>query len=358
MFLLPRWQDARTMIEIDGSAGEGGGQIIRSSLALSLVTSQPIMLRNIRAKRKNTGLARQHLVAVQAAAEISRAELRGAALHSSQLYFAPGPVAAGDYRFSIGTAGSSTLVLQTILAPLLLAAEPSTLVIEGGTHNPLAPPADFLIRTYAPLVRQLGPGLQIELDRHGFYPAGGGRLRVRIEPAAEFRPLTLLERGKPLRQRGRALVANLPLAIAKRECQELRRQSGWAKEWLRGEEVAASGPGNVVLLELEFEHVTEVFAACGERGLAAERVAATCWSEAEAYLRHEAPVGTHLADQLMLPLAIAAWRGQTSQYRTTELTGHSLTHLEIIQRFLPVEFTIETLPAGLVDVTIAPRSSS
>ncbi|WP_425618491.1 RNA 3'-terminal phosphate cyclase [Anatilimnocola sp. NA78] len=342
------------MIEIDGSAGEGGGQIIRSSLALSLLTGQPVMLQNIRAKRKNAGLAKQHLVAVQAAAQISGANLRGAALGSSQLWFEPGPVQAGDYTFQIGTAGSASLVLQTILAPLLVAQGPSSLTIEGGTHNPLAPPVDFLQRSYAPLVSRLGPGLQVELVRHGFYPAGGGRLSVRIEPTEKLNSLELLARGKQLKQRARALVSNLPKNIAERECHELRRLSGWAKEWLRAEEVTASGCGNVVLVELEYEQVTEIFIAFGERGLRAEQVARTVWQEADDYLSHSAPVGPHLADQLMLPLAVAASQGQTSVYRTCTLSGHSLTHVDIIQRFLPVTFTLSEPEKGLVDVMVAP----
>jgi RNA 3'-terminal phosphate cyclase (ATP) len=238
------------MLEIDGSQGEGGGQIIRSSLALSLLTGTPVKLTNIRAKRKNSGLAKQHLVAVQAAAEISGAAVNGAALGSSQLSFTPGAVKAGEYSFRIGTAGSASLVLQTILPPLLLASGSSTLTIEGGTHNPLAPPADFLMRSYAPLVQQLGPRLQIQLDRHGFFPGGGGRLIVHIEPVSQLRGLELLTRGEVRSQRVRALVANLPKKIAERECHEVRRLSGWEKRCFHAEEVPANGCGNVVLIEV------------------------------------------------------------------------------------------------------------
>lgn len=346
------------MLEIDGSQGEGGGQIIRSSLALSLLTQTPVMLTNIRAKRKNTGLAKQHLVAVQAAAELSGAELRGASLGSSQLSFVPKQVQPGEYTFRIGTAGSASLVLQTILPPLLLATGPSSLTIEGGTHNPLAPPADFLIRSYAPLVRRLGPSLQVQLDRHGFFPAGGGRLHVQIEPAAHLGGLELMSRGAILKKRVRALVSNLPKKIAERECHEVRRLSGWEKSCCHAEEVAANGCGNVVLIEIECEHVTEVFVACGERGVPAERVAQLAWQEAEEYLQHEAPVGPHLADQLILPLAIAASHGSASQFRTTALTGHSVTHLEIVQRFLPVKFELSEPEKGIVDVRVVPCQPS
>lgn len=342
------------MLEIDGSQGEGGGQIIRSSLALSLLTGTPVNLTNIRAKRKNSGLAKQHLVAVQAAAELSGAELRGAALGSSQLSFVPGAVRPGEYSFRIGTAGSASLVLQTILPPLLLATGPSTLTIEGGTHNPLAPPADFLIRSYAPLVQRLGPRLQVQLERHGFFPGGGGRLIVHIEPVSKLQGLELLTRGEVRNTRVRALVANLPKKIAERECHEIRRLSGWEKRCFHAEEVPANGCGNAVLVEVESEHVTEVFVGFGERGVTAERVAAGVWQEAEEYLQHEVPVGQHLADQLILPLAIAAAHGHCSVFRTLTLTGHSLTHLEIVQRFLPVRFTSSEPGKGLVDLAFEP----
>ena len=346
------------MLEIDGSQGEGGGQIIRSSLALSLRTGTPVLLNNIRAKRKNSGLARQHLVAVQAAVELGSAEYRGAALGSSTLWFAPKTVKPGEYTFRIGTAGSASLVLQTILAPLLLAEGPSSLTIEGGTHNPLAPPADFLIRTYAPFIRQLGPSLQIQLDRYGFFPGGGGRLHVQIEPAAKFAGLELLSRGKRLKTRVRALVSNLPKKIAERECHEVRRLSGWDKSWFHAEEVAANGCGNAVLIELECEHVTEIFVGFGERGVSAERVAAGVWQETEEYLQHEVPVGQHLADQLILPLAIAASQGNASRFRTLSLTGHSVTHLDIVQRFLPVRFEVNDVEKGVVEVSVLPGSTS
>ena len=344
------------MLEIDGSQGEGGGQIIRSSLALSLLTGTPVKLTNIRAKRKNSGLARQHLVAVQAAAQLSDAKLNGAALGSSQLTFEPGKVKPGAYDFRIGTAGSASLVLQTILPPLLLASGPSTLTIEGGTHNPLAPPVDFIIRSYAPLIERLGPRLQVQLDRHGFFPGGGGRVVVHIEPVAKLLGMKLRERGAIVSKRVRALVANLPKKIAERECHEIRRLSDWEKKCFSAEEVAAHGCGNAVLIEIASEHVTEVFVGFGERGVTAERVAADVWQEADEYLQAEVPVGPHLADQLILPLAIAAAHGEYSSFRTLALTGHSLTHLEIVQRFLPVQLTTSEVSKGIVDVLFAPRA--
>lgn len=344
-------------LEIDGSQGEGGGQIIRSSLALSLLTGTPVSLKNIRAKRKNSGLARQHLVAVQAAAQISNAQLNGCGLGSSQLTFDPGPVQPGAYDFRIGTAGSASLVLQTILPPLLLAAGPSSLTIEGGTHNPLAPPADFLIHSYAPLVERLGPKLQVQLDRHGFFPGGGGRVVVHIKPATQLQGLKLRDRGEIVKRQVRALVANLPKKIAERECHEIRRLSGWEKSCFHAVEVAAHGCGNAVLIEIASEHITEVFVGFGERGVTAERVAAGVWHEADEYLQAEVPVGPHLADQLILPLAIAASQGEYSSFRTLSLTGHSLTHLEIVQLFLPVQITLVEPTKGIVDVQFGPAAA-
>jgi RNA 3'-terminal phosphate cyclase (ATP) len=215
-----------------------------------------------------------------------------------------------------------------------------------------------LIRTYAPFIRSLGPTLQIQLDRYGFFPGGGGRLHVQIEPAAGLAGLELLNRGKRVKTRVRALVSNLPKKIAERECHEIRRLSGWDKSWFHAEEVAANGCGNVVMIELECEHVTEIFVGFGERGVSAERVAAGVWQETEEYLQHEAPVGPHLADQLILPLAIAASQGNPSRFRTIALTGHSVTHLDIVQRFLPVRFEVQEVEKGLVEVNVLPIKAS
>jgi RNA 3'-terminal phosphate cyclase (ATP) len=171
------------VIEIDGSFGEGGGQILRSSLALAIVTGQPVRLSNIRAGRRKPGLMRQHLTAVNAAAAICGATVDGERIGATELTFTPGAVRAGEYQFSIGTAGSTTLVLQTVLLPLLTAGGPSRIVLEGGTHNPFAPPFDFLERAYLPLINRMGPNVRATLERPGFYPAGGGRIAIEIEPA-------------------------------------------------------------------------------------------------------------------------------------------------------------------------------
>jgi RNA 3'-terminal phosphate cyclase (ATP) len=235
------------IITIDGSQGEGGGQVLRSSLALSLVTGRPLVMEKIRAGRKKPGLLRQHLTAVLAAAEVGGAEVEGAALGSRRLVFRPGRVRAGNYAFRVGTAGSATLVLQTVLPALLLANGESNLTLEGGTHNPFAPPVDFLEKAYLPLVNWLGPRVEVQLVRPGFYPAGGGQFTVRVQPAQQLGRLELIHRGQIVARRVRALVANLPRHIAERECRTIVQETGWDESSFSVDEVRGSrGPGNVV----------------------------------------------------------------------------------------------------------------
>src|SRR5437762_121940 len=194
------------MLTIDGSFGEGGGQIIRTSLALSLITGTPFRIYNVRARRAKPGLQRQHLTAVNAAAEVGNAQVDGAQVGAREFTFRPGKVQPGAYTFDIGTAGSTTLVLQAILPPLMCAAEPSLVVLRGGTHNVHAPPYEFLARTFLPLIARMGPRVHVELVRYGFYPPGGGQFNVYIEPAAHLTPLELIARGEFKSRRARGLV--------------------------------------------------------------------------------------------------------------------------------------------------------
>jgi RNA 3'-terminal phosphate cyclase (ATP) len=340
------------MLALDGSFGEGGGQILRTSLALSLVTGVPFRLDNIRAGRKSPGLLRQHLTAVQAAAEVGKAEVSGDALGSRTLMFRPGRVAGGAYSFSVGSAGSATLVLQTVLPPLCLAPERSTLTLEGGTHNPFAPPFDFLATTFLPLLGRMGPRVEAHLERPGFYPAGGGRFRVAVEPALRFEPLVLLERGPIQARRARALVSRLPLEIAERELKVAARKLGLQPHELAAEEVRASaGPGNVLFIELRSKPLAEIVTGFGERGVRAEAVASRAVKEAQRYLQAEVPVGEHLADQLLVPLALA--RG--GSFRTLAPTEHTRTNAEVIGKFLPVEVRMEAEPSGTWRVEIVSR---
>lgn len=336
------------VITLDGSAGEGGGQILRTALALALVTGRPFRIERIRAKRPKPGLQRQHLTAVQAAAQVGQAQVEGASLGSRQLIFVPQSAEPGEYHFDIGTAGSVTLVLQTVLPALLLARGPSQLHLTGGTHNIHAPPFDFLAKTFLPLVNRMGPKVETTLLRPGFYPAGGGQVTMTIQPAAELCPIQLLERGRILRRLARAVVSRLPLHIAEREVETARRELSWPADFTAVEEVGSAGPGNVLLIEIESAHLTEVFTGFGQRGVTAEKVAHGAAREARRYLDAEVPVGEHLADQLLIPLALAG-RGA---FRTTAPSSHTLTNLQTVQRFLDVCVTTEEIEKDVYQVTV------
>jgi RNA 3'-terminal phosphate cyclase (ATP) len=326
------------VISIDGSrgeGGEGGGQVLRTSLALSLVTRAPLRITNIRANRKKPGLMRQHLTCVEAARAVSNAEVTGASIGSREIEFRPGETTGGDYSFAVGTAGSATLVFQTVLPALLTAAHPSRLFLEGGTHNPLSPPFDFLERVFLPLVRRAGPAVEVVLERPGFYPAGGGRFRAHIGPSA-LRGFDLLERGASRSTRARALYARMPRSIAERELRVIADRLRWtdiAIEELRN----SLGPGNALLLEIESEHAREIASSFAERGVSAETVANRAAGEVEAYLEADVPVGIHLADQLLLLLALAGG----GAFRTLEPTLHSTTQAALLAELLPVEATFE-----------------
>jgi len=325
------------MITIDGSFGEGGGQILRTALALSLVTRKPFHIERIRAGRKNPGLLRQHLTAVNAAARISRAEVSGAVIGSRELTFAPGSVEAGDYAFAVGTAGSTTLVLQTVLPALLIANAESRLILEGGTHNPFAPPFDFLARSFLPLVNRMGPSVTAELERPGFYPAGGGKMNVSIHPASSLDRLDLIGRGDIKTKRAKAITANLPASIAERELKLIGQKMSWPRDWTKAEVVEGSrGPGNVVTIEIECENVTEVFTGFGERGVRSEGVADRAVQQARRYLASEAAVAEYLADQLLIPLAMAGG----GSFTTLPLSRHATTNIEVIREFLNVRIEV------------------
>lgn len=284
------------MIEIDGSEGEGGGQMLRSALSLSMCTNQPFRMVNIRAKRDKPGLMRQHLTAVQAAGEICGATMTGDEVGSRELTFSPGTVKPGNYSFSIGTAGSCTLVLQTVLPPLLTAATSSQVRIVGGTHNKGSPPVDFLQRAFLPLLERMGPRVQLELVRHGFYPRGGGEIVATIDPAPALKPISLLTRGGRTGGYAEAYVAAIPMHVATRELEVVGRMLNWQADQLHVRGLPNEvGPGNALTITVEHEHVTEVFTGFGEKNVSAEHVAKDATERARAYLSSTAAVGRYLA---------------------------------------------------------------
>ncbi len=338
------------MLTIDGSAGEGGGQILRTSIGLALATRTPVRITGIRKGRPRPGLMRQHLTAVRAATEIGHAEVTGAELGSTEIVFTPGEVSPGDYRFEIGTAGSTTLVLQTVLPALLCAKERSTIALVGGTDNPMAPSFEFLARAFLPLLARLGPTVTAEIEARGFYPAGGGRFRVTVEPEPSLGRLDLLERGAVLKKSVVATVANLPRAIAQRELEAANEVLGWDRESLRIDALkGAPGPGNVVSIVIESEHVTEVVTSFGEKGRPAEIVGASAAREALAYLEAGVPVGPHLADQLLLPMALAGG----GSFRTITPSSHTTTHLRLLEQILGVRSRVEPLGKGAWEIEVS-----
>lgn len=345
-------------LNLDGSTGEGGGQILRTGLALAMVTGRPLHINRIRAGRPKPGLMRQHLACVQAAVAVCGGQAEGADLGSQTLQFTPGAMRAGDYRFQIATAGSCLLVLQTVLPALMLADGPSKVELSGGTHNPMAPPFDFLERAFAPLVRRLGVGLDLQLQRRGFFPAGGGELVAHITPSAQsLAPVDVLERGPLMNGWAEALVPGLARNIATRELEALGQRMGWTFEagQLRQPPTRQNeGPGNALIATLEYAHITEVFCQLGERSLSAEQVAKRLVDEVRDYQRSSGALGPHLADQWMLPLALAVWRsGQAASYTCTEVTQHTATNAQTIALGLPVQVQI-TPAEGAMRVEIKP----
>lgn len=336
------------LVEMDGSQGEGGGQVLRSSLSLSAITGRPLQMKNVRARRRKPGLRLQHLTAMRAAASITQAECEGDRVGSREIRFVPGEVVPGEYRFSVGSAGSACLVLQTVLPALLTARGPSKVTVEGGTHNPMAPPFDYLAEAFVPLLERMGARIDARLERHGFYPAGGGRLTVTMTPGARLEPLHLLQRGAATSRSARALVANLPDHVARRELKVVQQRLGCSDRLLHLQRVDSPGPGNALLVSLAFEQVTEMFCGFGERGVKAETVAARTVAEARRYLEADVPVGQHLADQLLLPMALAGG----GSFRTQPLTRHTRTNMEVIKQFIDVRMESRELEDGSTQVEI------
>ena len=334
------------MITIDGSMGEGGGQVLRSSLALAMITGQTVTLGKIRAGRKKPGLMRQHLTCVRAAAEVSGATVDGAELNSQQLLFQPGSIRGGKFRFAVGTAGSATLVFQTVLPALLRAPEPSEVTLEGGTHNSKAPPYDFIERSFLPVLRRMGLTIDVSLQRHGFYPAGGGQFVAQVTPGA-LQPVSVVDCGPVVATRARVLASRMKKGVTSREVKVIKERLGWSD--VRPHSVESNGPGNVVLLELERESLTEIVAGFGERGTPAEDVAWKACYEMSRLLESDVPVGEHLADQLLLPMAMAGG----GELRTVDLSLHTETNMAVIQRFLPeVRFTVDRRGADDVHLKV------
>ena len=335
---------------IDGSTG--GGQILRTSLALSLHTGDAFRIDSIRSRRKRPGLMRQHLTCVRAAAEVSNATVEGAELSSSSLTFRPGPVRGGHYEFSIATAGSTGLVLQTLLTALTVADAPSVVRVRGGTHNPLSPPYDFLERTYVPALKAMGPDVSLQLERHGFFPAGGGSVVASINPVTRLGAFERTERGALVSASARILLAGIGNRVANRERDRLVKKLDWSEDQVAivglPEEV---GPGNVIGAALEYECGTELITGFGMRGVTAERVAGRVARDVKAALERDAAVGRHLANQLLLPLAVGAGGSFTTPL---PLDDHFTSNAALLREWLGVAIEVAPISDSTAEIRVEP----
>lgn len=337
------------MIEIDGSYGEGGGQILRTALSLSCILRKPFRISNIRKTRKNPGLRPQHLTGVRAAALISGAKVKGDSEGSLELSFEPGEVRPGDYLFEIGTAGSTGLLAQTVLPPLGVGViDPSTLTLKGGTHVPWSPPFHYISEVFLPMLCRLGVDIRASMESCGFYPKGGGKVRFVIMPAKVVRPGEFLRRGKILRIEGLSAVGNLPLSIAERQRNRVLeglKEAGDIPVDIELKEVPAFGQGTFVFFSAVSEGSLAGFSSLGARGKRAETVGEEAAREFMDYYRSGACLEPHLADQIVLYLSLA--RG-TSSFTTSSITTHLRTNLWVIEKFIPIEYDLD--PSGRVTI--------
>jgi len=337
------------MIVIDGSYGEGGGQVLRTSLTLSALLSKPVRIENIRARRRKPGLQAQHLTGVRAIAQVCDAELDGADLGSLTLTFQPqSSPGAGDYSFDVaearkgGSAGATSLVFQTLLLPLAFAPGQSRLTVRGGTHVAWSPPFHYLKHVYLPTLARMGLEAQVEIEKWGWYPIGGGEMTALIRGQREIHPggLDLVERGALKRLWGISATSNLPAHVGQRQkkrTEEYLRKRGFDPQ-IEIVNAPSPGTGTVVFLAAEYEHTVAGFSALGERGKPAEKVAEEACHELVVYHQSDACLDQHLADQLILPLALASG---PSAFTTCEITQHLLTNVWVVEQFLDVRFEIE-----------------
>ena len=333
------------LLEIDGSQGEGGGQILRTSLALSLITGKPFHLRNIRARRAKPGLQPQHLMSVKAAAQLGHAQTRGASRDSTDLVFEPGVVTPGKYQFAIGTAGATGLVLHTVYLPLAWRTNgPSELTLSGGTHVQTSPIYHFLEATWCGYLELLGLRVGLKLRRPGFYPRGGGVVEAQIQSVSCLNSIHILERPPVQAATVLSAAAGLPAEIATRQARRAWKRLRDRKLAVEvREETWEGGPGTVLIVQLETDPVPTLFFGLGAKGKPAERVADEAVEQALHYLNSGAPVDAHSADQLLLPLALAEG---PSSLRVEAVTTHLTTNLAVIQNFLERSIVWESSEGG------------
>jgi RNA 3'-terminal phosphate cyclase (ATP) len=345
------------MLRIDGSSGEGGGQVLRTSLTLSCITGIPFKIFNIRGKRSEAGLRPQHLKSVEAAAEISGASVEGAMLGSQEIIFYPGRIKNRQYKFDIGTAGSTSLLFQTIFLPLSFSEGISRVQINGGTHVPWSPCFDYLNLHWLHYMNLIGFESSLDLETAGFYPRGGGQIIGKIKRTTAIQPLLLPERGNLVRIRGVSGVSNLDGSIATRQKhQALKRLEPLLRD-IKIQTLSLPGPskGTYLLLLAEYEYSHAGFFSLGKKGKPAEAVADEALDELLEFMGTDGSVDKYLADQLLLPLSFA--EGE-SIIRASQITQHLRTNRDIIQKFLPISISIqeEGTQSGLIKVSASGKT--
>ena len=347
------------MIYIDGSYGEGGGQVLRTSLSLATITGQPIRIERIRAGRKKPGLAAQHLTGVRAAAAICNAQVQGDELGSTNLEFTPSySVQAGKYTFDVSdaregrSAGAVTLVLQTILLPLVLARGDSQIILRGGTHVAYSPSLSYIEQVYLPILKRMGVQAEVRLHRWGWYPQGGGEVELHVRGSSTLSSINLLERGQLQEVRGLAVVTQLPSHIPQRMASRAENllHEAHLKATVRPLREKGVAPGAGIFLTAEYEDSLAGFGALGRLGLPADKVAEIACQELLNFHKTNAPVEEHLADQLLLPAALGS---ETSQYRVAEISTHLTTNAWVIHQFGIASITIDEVERV---VTVTPNT--
>jgi RNA 3'-terminal phosphate cyclase (ATP) len=323
------------IIQLDGTTG--GGQMLRTALTLAMITGQPFRMTHIRGKRQKPGLMRQHLTCVKAACEVSGGTVDGAEIGSTEIVFRAGKLRGASYQYAIGTAGSTTLLLQTLLPALLYADGPSKLRLEGGTHNPLAPPFEFIDRVFLPALRRMGAEATVTLVQSGFAPVGGGVIECEIQPCAKLIPLELHERGELTSIHLRVPICNLNANIGNRMLAAALSQLSCEDAAV---EVREPGPGRGVccLYEAQFENTAELSSSFGETNVTAERVGLRAAKQLQDFIGSQAPVGRYLADQLLLPMALAGSGSFTTMVHDGSRCSRAyeyLHHREILTRGIP-----------------------
>lgn len=336
-------------ITIDGSIGEGGGQILRTSLTLAAITGRKLVIENIRANRKKPGLMRQHRTCVLAAAKACNAKVEGSELGSTKLSFTPNSIQAGEFEFSIGTAGSTVLVAQTLMPILLFAAGESTVKLTGGTHNDMSPSLCFFTRSYLPVLKHMGVAVDVHQTSYGFNPAGGGVWQLKVKPLSKLKPVTikeveLCEQDKQIN----VLHSKIPIKVCQREIETVCEKLNWPIDCASTVHAESPGAGNSVQVITQGQYHQNMIEVFGQYGLPADRVARRAAKQMNTFLHSQASVTVHLADQLLLPMALAG----SGSFTTSKPSQHTLTNIAVIEQFLAIKIEVDQIDDFKWKITI------